>query len=174
MNTVLLRLLLIKDTDSKDEVFGRVIYDEYSEDNPIPPNTTDTAVREYMAEFCPGCYTRNNLLDAGPLSNDFEGRVVTVAEQAGMNEFHVVVKILKWPVDQQEILEYYNKKLPEWEASYEVAQGNPDPRVLDEPSVEHMKKEIFWNVFKQTFALVSLAVVVSLVVGSLFDGKNKA
>lgn len=166
-----LRLMIVRDTDSKEEVYGQIIEDEFPDDD-SSVKSTDEVVRAYMAEFCSDCYIRNNLLDKGPLSNTFEGRVATVAEEAGMKEYNIVVKILNRPVDTQEIIEYHNKSFNEWEAALALHRGLPDPRVLDEPSHNDAQGEVSWNVFKQTFALVCLAMVASLVVGSFIDDKH--
>lgn len=171
MNDSRMCVLIIRDLESREDVYGKILYDDYLETIPVPNDEVDSSIRYYLFEFCAGCYIRDNQLDKGPLSNEFEGRVAIVAEQAGMKEYSIVVKLLTHSVDHVEILEYYKKNV-EWNAALQVSRGFSDPRVLTEPSIEDMKKEIFWNVFKQTFALVSLAVMVSLFVGSLIDDKK--
>ena len=171
--TDLMRLMVIRDTDSKEEVYGQIIHDDYRENELAPVGSTDAVVRAYMAEFCSDCYICNNKLDAGPLPDSFEGRVATIASEMGTKEYSVVVKILKRPVDEREINKYHDKSFNEWEAALELNRGNPDPRVLDEPDLEDVKREVFWNVFKQTFALVCLAMVASLVAGSIIGDDKR-
>lgn len=166
-----MRVMVIRDTDSKEEVYGQIIHDDYLEDTEAPSGSTDAVVRAYVAEFCSDCYIRDNVFDKGPLPDTFEGRVATVAAEPGMKEYAVVVKILNYPVDTQEINEYHNKSFNEWEAALAIHRGLPDPRVLDEPDLKDTQRKVSWNVFKQTFALVCLAMVASLVVGS-FTGDN--
>lgn len=172
MTSSVMRVMVIRDTDSKEEVYGQIIHDEHHANELDPIGSTDAIVRAYMAEFCSDCYVRDNLLDKGQLPDSFEGRVATVADEAGMKEYAVVVKILSRPVDTLEIIEYHNKSFKEWEAALAIYRGQPDPRVFDEPNLEDIQSEVSWNVFKQTLALVCLAMVVSLVVGSFIDDKR--
>lgn len=166
MSTYTVRVMIIKDMDSKEEVYGQIIHDEYLSDPADPIISTDSVVRTYMSEFCSDCYVRDSKLETGLIPDAFEGRVAYVAEQAGMKEYAVLVKILKRPVDFTEVLTYHNKSFKEWNAALEIYRGNPDPRVLDEPDLKDTQAEISWNVFKQTFGLVCLAMLVSLLVGS--------
>lgn len=169
-----MRVMVIRDTDSKEEVYGQIIHDDYPEREAAPSGSTDAVVRAYMAEFCSTCYVQDNKLDKGPLPDNFEGRVATIAEEAGMKEYAVVVKILNRPVDTLEIIEYHNKSFKQWEAALAIHRGLPDPRVLDEPDLKDVQAEVSWNVFKQTFALVCLAMVISLVLGSFIDDNKRA
>ena len=168
-----LRVMVIRDTDSKEEVYGRIIHDDVLENEPCPSGATDAVVRAYMAEFCSDCYIQDNQLDKGQLPDSFKGRVATVAAEAGMKEYAVVVKILSRPVDDLEIIKYHNKSFNEWEAALAVYRGEPDPRVYDEPDLVALQSEVSWNVFKQTFALVCLAMVVSLIIGSFTSDNNR-
>lgn len=172
MSTYSVRLMIVRDLDTKEEVYGQMIHDEYLTDEFDPIGSTDQVVRAYMAEFCSGCYIRNNKLEQGTLSDTFEGVVAIVAEQAGMKEYAVVVKLLYRPVDNRGVIEYHNKSFKEWNAALELYRGNPDPRVIDEPDLKDTQSEISWNVFKQTFALVSLVMLIMILAGS-FTNKDR-
>lgn len=166
------RVMIIRDAFSKKEVYGQIIHDDYLADELDPIVTTDSVVRTYMKEFCSDCYVRNNKLDQGPLSDDFEGIVAIIAEESGMKEYLVVVKILYRPVDRVKITKYHEKSFNEWNAALEVYRGNPDPRVLEGPDLVELQREVSWGVFTHTFGLATLAIILSLVLGSLID-KNR-
>ena len=169
------RVMVVIDTDTHQEVYGQVIHDDYlaDEDDIVP--STDEVVRAYMQEFCTGCYTRNNRLHDGPLTNDFDGRVVTVAEEAGMKEYHVVVKVLERPRDEREIWNYTSKDYNEWRPAAAAYRGEEDTRRLDEDGVSLATEqdEWWWKTFKYAISCVTLAMVLTLVVGTLASNNRR-
>ena len=162
-----LRVIAITDLASREVVFGVHIHNgmDVIEADEV---STDAVVRQYIAEFCSGCYFRSNRLDTTKLNNLFAGTVCIVAEEEGAKEYSITVKRLH---SSNKDFWWWMDKLHKdggWADRLAFARSGNSPWPNPEPPKDQFWDN-FWKAYGDTVLFATLAAVVVFALHTMTD-----
>lgn len=162
------KILLVKDTDTRQVVYGQIFYDHYFDDE---EPATDRVVRDYLKTFCMDCV----LLSSDKLNcvilDSFTGQVCKVTETPGAKEYAIIINRLACNSDAA----WQNRSLSEksWKPalSYWELGGQ-----LIGPIESGDRHPSYWDFFISgvwyVISMVALSLILVAVIKTLLGGRK--
>lgn len=162
------KILLVKDTDTRQVVYGQIFYDHYF-DGEEP--ATDRVVRDYLKTFCMDCVLLSSGKLNGVIPDSFTGQVCKVTETPGAKEYAIIINRLDCDSDAAWQNRSQSESLWEPALSYWKSGG----QLIDpiEPADSHPN---YWDSFISgvwyVISMVALSLILVMVIQSLL-GERK-